>query len=87
MANRKFQQFIDSIDESVAGRDEHGGLRWHVAGSALENAQDTLVETLGVEKAKAYSSAGWNELVEEEALKQAEFILDDWRAYFPQLDT
>jgi len=67
----QYEAFIAAIDTSIAGSDEYGDLRWHVACSAEANAGDMMAEG--------------NEDFYAAALATAEMCLDDWKSYYPQL--
>ena len=38
-SERKYDEFIASIDVSVAGSDQHGDLKWHIDCTAMANAE------------------------------------------------
>jgi len=77
MTNKeKYEAFIASIDTSVAGRDGHRDLRWHIECCAEANATDMQREGTATR-----TEAGWYAA----ALATAEMCLDDWKGHFPQL--
>jgi hypothetical protein len=76
-----FHTFLNSIDTSIAGRDEYGDLRWHIESSAETNAQDTLSE----QGFKSNNPHEYENALYGLALENAKFILDDWTSYYPQL--
>lgn len=75
-AKEQYADFIASIDASIAGRDEHGDLRWHIECSAEANAGDMQAEGVAERTEEGWYSA---------ALDTAKMCLDDWKSYYPQL--
>ena len=65
-------EFMATVDDSVAGSDEHGGLSWHIECSAEANANDMSFMP---------GSDDW----EHWAVETAKMCLDDWRGFYPYL--
>lgn len=82
-ARATYQAFIASIDESGSGRDQFGGLRWHVECSSETNAGDMATEN---KSARADLSDDEREaLFWIDALETARMVADAWRDFFPEL--
>jgi len=75
-AEQAYDDFIANIDTSVAGSDQYGDLRWHVACSAEANAGDMQAEG----SAEATDTGFY-----EAALSTARSCVDCWQDYYPQL--
>ena len=79
-ARAKYEAFLAAIDNSIAGRDQNGStLAERVAGSAEQNANDTMVER-GHDAWPMNDPEYW-----AIALETARFMLDDWWTNYPEL--
>jgi len=74
---RAYNDFLDSIDNRAAGkRDGMYDLRFHIAGSAEDNANDMQQEGTAEKTNEGFYKA---------ALSTAQLVHDAWKSHFPHL--